>query len=142
MMPAINADARRLDQVLTNLLTNALKFTPRGGRIEIHVGHAGTAVQVSIKDTGVGIPSADIPHLFQKYRQASSALASEHKGTGLGLLICKMIVEAHGGKIWIESEAGRGATFSFILPMGAIPKRRPNGAIGSTFESTRIEAVR
>lgn len=142
MMPAIDADARRLDQVLTNLVTNALKFTPEGGKITVAITHEASAMRVSVKDTGVGIAGDEIPNLFQKYRQATSALTSEHKGTGLGLLICKMIVEAHGGKIWVESDAGQGATFSFTLPMGAIPERRPNGDIGSTLESTTIEVAR
>jgi signal transduction histidine kinase len=76
-------------------------------------------VELSVQDTGVGISPDEIANLFQKYRQSSSGQTSEHQGTGLGLVISKMIVEAHGGKIWVESEEGKGATFTFTLPAQA-----------------------
>jgi signal transduction histidine kinase/sensor domain CHASE-containing protein len=116
-LPAIRADARRLDQVLNNLLSNALKFTGEGGAIQIRVRPENSSgVMVQVQDSGVGIPQNEIANLFQKYRQTSSAAVSAQKGTGLGLVICKMIVEAHGGKIWVESEEGKGAIFTFTLP--------------------------
>jgi signal transduction histidine kinase len=77
----------------------------------------GTHVRVWVKDTGVGIASEEIGSLFEKYRQLTSGKISEHKGTGLGLVICRKIVEAHGGKIWVESEEGKGSTFYFSLPL-------------------------
>jgi signal transduction histidine kinase len=112
----INADPRRLSQILGNLISNAIKFTNRGGHIETGLSAKSTAVEVWVKDNGIGIPSADIPLLFDKYRQCSNVNESGHKGTGLGLVICKMLVEAHGGKIRLRSEEGSGSTFSFSLP--------------------------
>jgi signal transduction histidine kinase len=117
-LPAVSADARRLDQVLNNLVSNALKFTAAGGsiRLEARADGAGVLV-VKVQDSGVGIAQEEIPKLFQKYRQTASGNLSAQKGTGLGLVICKMIIEAHGGSIWAQSEEGKGATFSFKLPM-------------------------
>ncbi|HZA54417.1 MAG TPA: ATP-binding protein [Candidatus Udaeobacter sp.] len=118
-LPPVYADGRRLNQVLNNLLSNALKFSQDGGAIEIRVGREnGSGVIVQVKDGGVGIPRDEIPNLFQKYRQASSATVSTQKGTGLGLVICKMIIEAHGGRMWVASEEGKGSTFTFTLPFG------------------------
>ena len=114
---SIRADARRLDQVLTNLVSNAVKFTGQGGTIQIRVRPDNNeGVRVEIQDSGVGISRAEIADLFQKYRQVKSLTVPAQKGTGLGLVICKMIVEAHGGKIWVDSEEGKGATFTFTLP--------------------------
>jgi signal transduction histidine kinase len=129
-LPRITADPRRLDQLFANLLTNAIKFTPKGGVIEIGAcrekgsGSQGSAVRVWVKDSGVGIPAAEIGHLFEKYRQTSSGKTSEQKGTGLGLVICKMIVEAHGGKIRVESEEGKGSTFIVTIPCLVEGKRK------------------
>jgi len=116
-LPPLYADGRRLDQVLNNLLSNAVKFTPEGGAIQIRVRpENGAGVMVQVEDSGVGIAKNEIANLFQKYRQASSATLSAQKGTGLGLVICKMIVEAHGGRIWADSEEGKGTTLTFTLP--------------------------
>jgi signal transduction histidine kinase len=129
MLPKIHADPRRLDQLFGNLVSNAIKFTPQGGRIELGAcrengsgdhgsGVKGQAlgVKVWIRDSGVGIPLTEIGQLFKKYCQTSSGKTSVEKGTGLGLVICKMVVEAHGGRIWVESEEGKGSTFWFTLP--------------------------
>jgi PAS domain S-box-containing protein len=119
-LPEIVADPRRLDQVFSNLLSNAIKFTNEGGTIEVGTRLPNEReVEVYVSDTGVGIPQDEIGSLFQKYRQTTSGKMSEHKGTGLGLVICKMIVEAHGGRIWVDSEEGKGTTFSFSLPISA-----------------------
>jgi len=116
-LPTIRLDPRRFSQVLSNLLDNALKFSDDGGDIEVGAGRGtGNEVNVWIKDTGIGIASDEIGQIFEKYRQVSSERNSGHKGTGLGLVICKKIVEAHGGRIWAESEEGKGATFFFTLP--------------------------
>lgn len=116
----IAADPRRLDQVFNNLLSNALKFTDPGGRVWVEARFdENNGIRVEVHDTGVGIPRDEIRGLFGKYRQVNSATISEQKGTGLGLVICKMIVEAHGGRIWVESEFGRGSSFIFNLPCGA-----------------------
>jgi signal transduction histidine kinase/integral membrane sensor domain MASE1 len=115
-LPHFSGDARRLDQVFHNLLSNAIKFTPQDGRIEVGASLQGSQIKVSVKDSGVGIPVSEIENLFQKYSQTTSGKTSPQKGTGLGLVICKMIVEAHGGKIWAESEKNKGTTFFFTLP--------------------------
>jgi signal transduction histidine kinase/HAMP domain-containing protein len=121
-LPAVQADPRRLDQILNNLVSNALKFTGEGGSIQIHAQHDHrNGILVRVQDTGVGIPANEIANLFQKYQQSTSGKTSEQKGTGLGLVISKMIVEAHGGKIWVESEEGKGTKFTFTLPVGVNP---------------------
>ena len=117
-LPSIVADPRRLEQMLSNFVSNAVKFTPSGGRIEVGAVQDYESVRMCVKDTGVGIPSHEIGQLFEKYRQSSSGKSSEHKGTGLGLVIGKMIAEAHGGQISVESEAGIGSTFTVTLPCG------------------------
>jgi PAS domain S-box-containing protein len=118
-LPPIVADRRRLEQVLSNLLTNAIKFTAPRGVVEIRAAwRDGEGAQVAVTDTGAGIAADERSHIFEKYRQTTSGKTSAYKGTGLGLVICKMIVEAHGGKIWVESEEGRGSTFFFTLPPG------------------------
>lgn len=116
-LPMIHADPRRLDQVLSNLLSNAIKFTHEQGEIEVGAQEVDTGwVNVWVKDNGEGIAAHEIGQIFQKYRQASNLKVSSQKGTGLGLVICKMIVEAHGGKIQVVSEEGNGSRFSFSLP--------------------------
>jgi signal transduction histidine kinase len=120
LLPAIKVDSRRLGQVLSNLVSNALKFTGANGSIKLHARHdLRSGIIVEVQDTGMGIPQHEIPTLFQKYRQTSSGKTSEHKGSGLGLVIAKMIIEAHGGKIWVESEEGKGTMFAFKLPIAA-----------------------
>ena len=117
-LPIIAADCRRLDQVLGNLITNAIKFTANAGKIEVGAEEKNAGwINVWVRDNGEGIAAHEIDKIFQKYRQVGSLKASPQKGTGLGLVICKMIVEAHGGKIWVESEKGAGSTFSFSLPL-------------------------
>jgi PAS domain S-box-containing protein len=119
-LPTIRLDPRRFNQVLSNLLDNALKFSGDGGDIEVGAGRgSGNEVNVWVKDTGIGIASNEIGQIFEKYRQVSSGRNSGHKGTGLGLVICKKIVEAHGGRIWAESQEGKGATVFFSLPVNA-----------------------
>jgi signal transduction histidine kinase len=113
-LPPIEADPRRIEQVISNLLSNALKFTPRGGQIAVGAKCNEKEIAVWVKDSGVGIPPEEIGLIFEKYKQTTSGMASQHKGTGLGLVICKMIVEAHGGSIRVESE--QGTTFTFTLP--------------------------
>jgi len=116
-LPAVHVDPRRVDQVLSNLISNAIKFTGEEGETEVGAVLADASqVKVWVKDNGVGIPAEEIGQLFQKYRQGGNAKCSSQKGTGLGLVICKMIVEAHGGKIWVESQPGQGSTFFFSLP--------------------------
>jgi signal transduction histidine kinase len=116
--PWIEADPNRLEQVFANLLSNAVKFSKQGGEIELGASqHNNREVKLWVKDHGVGISSQELGQLFEKYRQTTSGKKSGHDGTGLGLVICKMIVEAHGGTIWVDSEEGKGTTFYFSLPV-------------------------
>jgi PAS domain S-box-containing protein len=120
-LPTLFMDSRRLNQVLGNLLSNALKFSSDGAEIEVGAhGAMGSEVIVWVKDRGTGIPTDQLEQIFDKYRQVSSGKNSGYKGTGLGLVICKKIVEAHGGRIWVESKEGTGSTFFFSLPMDAL----------------------
>ncbi len=117
-LPLISLDSRGINQVLSNLFSNALKFCDSGGQIEVGARRREKGeVQVWVRDSGVGIPRDEIEHVFEKYRQLSGGKASQDKGTGLGLVICKAIVEAHGGRIWVESAEGAGSTFYFTLPV-------------------------
>ena len=118
-LPVVALDARRISQVLDNLINNALKFTPAGGRVEIGArsDDPGT-ITLWVKDSGVGIAKNEIPLIFEKYRQLASGKISKSLGTGLGLSICKKIVEAHGGVLWVDSLENQGTTFFFSLPAG------------------------
>jgi signal transduction histidine kinase len=111
----INGDHDRLLQVLTNLLSNAIKFTPPGGAIEVILRSFSDRVEVGVRDTGPGIGAADIPTLFDRFTRVDPS-PSRAAGTGLGLMIAKQIVEAHGGRIWVQSEQGKGSEFWFSLP--------------------------
>lgn len=113
----ILADRTRVGQVLTNLIGNALKFTPRGGDVSLEVaGREDGGVLFTVSDTGPGIRAEDLGKLFQKFQQLDSSHTREEGGTGLGLVISKGLVEGHGGRIWVESEVGRGSRFCFTLP--------------------------
>jgi|DewCreStandDraft_2_1066082.scaffolds.fasta_scaffold02071_16 signal transduction histidine kinase len=116
-LPPVYADARRVEQVLANLLSNAIKYTPEGGRITVAAMADGSHARVTVTDTGMGIAAEDLPLLFQRYRRGSGEKIARIKGTGLGLLIVKQIVEAHGGTVWAESQEGQGSTFGFTLPL-------------------------
>jgi signal transduction histidine kinase len=118
--PPVRADRAKLRRVIVNLLSNALKFTPKGGRVVVRVEQVGADTRVSVADTGVGIAAEDIPLLFDKYEQARHRATRGEKGTGLGLYITRQLVELHGGEIRVESEVGRGSTFSFTLPIEGI----------------------
>lgn len=115
-LPEISADERRLEQVLSNLITNAIKFTAAGGAVEIGACRLNGDIKFWVKDTGEGIPPDEIKDLFAMYRQTTSGRLSKSKGTGLGLVICKKIAEAHGGRISVESGIGEGSTFTVQIP--------------------------
>jgi GAF domain-containing protein len=114
-------DERKIKQILLNLLSNAVKFTPEGGRIGIKARQADGSVEISVSDTGIGISPEDQAKIFEEFRQVGGDYAHKREGTGLGLTLAKKFVELHGGKIWVESEVGKGSTFSFTLPERASP---------------------
>ena len=111
----IKADERKIKQVLLNLLSNAIKFTPEGGRITVQATPKNGHVEVSVRDTGIGIAPEDQGAVFEEFRQVGSS-AAKQQGTGLGLALCRKFIELHGGKIWVDSEVGTGSTFIFALP--------------------------
>jgi len=116
----VKGDQSKLRQVLLNLVSNAVKYSPRGGMIEISVvNHGSDEILLSIKDNGMGIPEDQLERLFQKFSRVDSAEVSNIKGSGLGLWISREIIKAHGGKIWVESEAGIGSSFMFTLKKGS-----------------------
>jgi two-component system phosphate regulon sensor histidine kinase PhoR len=117
-LPAIRGDESRLGQVLVNLLHNAVKFSPDGGRVTVRVRVIGTDVVTSVVDQGVGIPKAAQGRIFERFYKVDRArVRGEAGGTGLGLAIARHVVEQHGGRIWVESEEGVGSTFSFAIPI-------------------------
>ncbi len=115
-LPLVEADKVRMRQVIINIVHNAIKFTPPGGRITLSTGVSDGSVVVDISDTGAGIASSDLPHVFERFYK-SDRVRSGGTGTGMGLAIAKHVVEAHGGRIWVRSEEGRGSAFSLSLPL-------------------------
>ena len=126
----ISADAFRLEQVMGNLIENAIKYTNNGGRVTVHASVAEDGVEIRVEDTGLGIPAADVPRIFERFYRADKGRSREHGGTGLGLSIVKHIVLAHGGSVRAESEHGRGTRIIFRLPKTPppIPAAAPPGA--------------
>jgi signal transduction histidine kinase len=115
-IPPAVGDGKRITQCLLNLAGNAMKFTPRG-RIEIRVERQDNTLLYCVSDTGVGIPRDQLENIFAEFRQADATVAQEFGGTGLGLSITKKFVEMHGGRIWVESEPGKGSAFFFSIPL-------------------------
>ncbi|MEK6692620.1 MAG: ATP-binding protein, partial [Nitrospirota bacterium] len=132
----VTADERRMRQVMLNLMSNALKFTPDGGSVWVSArrirsapspipsphrgedeGEGGFFIEISIADTGIGISEEDQKRLFLPFQQLETTLSKKYPGTGLGLNLCKRFVELHGGRIWVESEPGKGSKFSFAIPI-------------------------
>jgi signal transduction histidine kinase len=113
----VHWDLDRINEVLGNLLSNAFKFTPRGGEIVLTVEPVPSGIRISVRDTGAGIPPEQLPRIFEKFYQADNQRSARAAGTGLGLAIAKQIVEAHGGAISCESIVGVGTTFSITLPL-------------------------
>ena len=126
-LPTFEMDEDRILQVLTNLLGNAIKFTPRGGRIRIECAHegeegpcgCGSSLHLLVADTGVGIPPEELPHIFERFKQVGDTLTDKPKGTGLGLSICREILTCLGGRIWAESLPGAGSTFHVVVPVNS-----------------------
>ncbi|NOZ50590.1 MAG: HAMP domain-containing protein [Chloroflexi bacterium] len=117
-LPPVMADPARITQVMLNLLGNALQYTPTGGRVTVRAQHDGRYVIFEVADTGLGVPAADLPHLFERFYRVDKSRSRASGGSGIGLTISKHIVEAHGGRIWAQSEGvGRGSSFTFTLPV-------------------------
>ena len=114
---AIEADQALLQQAVYNLVENALKYTPNGGEVTIHLQTAPAALIFAVQDSGIGIPKNDLPRLFEKFYRGTNREALAQRGTGLGLAIVKSVAERHGGKVWVESEMGRGSTFYLQIPL-------------------------
>jgi signal transduction histidine kinase/DNA-binding response OmpR family regulator len=129
-LPVVSADARRIKQVVTNLVSNAVKFTPEHGRIVTTARLVGDAVHVSVQDNGIGIGPDDREMIFEAFNQVTAGTDPKPEGTGLGLTLSRQIVGLHGGSLWVESSAGEGSTFTFSLPV------RPAAFVGpaATFE--------
>lgn len=128
-VPAVLGDAARLQQVVWNLLANAIKFTPAGGTVSVALRAEGHEVAVAVRDSGAGIEPSFLPHVFDRFRQADASTTRRHGGLGLGLSIVKQLVELHGGKVQAESAgAGQGATFTVRLPAAEQPHARASGA--------------
>jgi signal transduction histidine kinase len=124
LLPLLLLDEKRIQQVLDNLLSNAVKFTPSGGTVAVSTrlrgedGSGAQWVEVRVTDSGIGVPPEDVERIFRKFYQSPLSKEQSWRGTGLGLAIARYVVEAHGGKIWVESQVGEGATFIFTLPVG------------------------
>ncbi|MFH1783371.1 MAG: ATP-binding protein [bacterium] len=117
LLSKVSADANQIIQVMTNLLSNAVKYTPKGGTVSVSLGRIPGYIQVMVSDTGMGIAKDDLSHMFEKFYRTDNPKVRELSGTGLGLTITKSIVEKHEGKIWVESELGKGTEFFFTLPV-------------------------
>ena len=111
----VAGDERRIRQVIFNLLSNAVKFTPAGGSVDVRATQVNGEVSVSVADTGPGIAAEDLRRIFEEFQQTEAGI-EQGEGTGLGLALSKRLVELHGGRIWVDSELGRGSTFVFTLP--------------------------
>jgi signal transduction histidine kinase len=123
----VAADERAVKQILINLLTNAVKFTDKGGAVTVHAEPNGQELVISVADTGIGIPKEDQGIIFEEFRQGSGDYTRKQEGTGLGLALSRRLVELHGGRIWVVSEPGRGSIFSFTLPAQAAAGARMEG---------------
>ena len=117
-LPEISIDSESMSVAIQNIVENAIHYTPTGGKVTISVKHVDSNIEIIIKDTGIGIPKEDYPRIFTKFYRAKNALLLETEGSGLGLFIAQNIIQAHGGKIWFESEEKKGSTFYVTIPIG------------------------
>lgn len=139
----VNGDPSRLQQIVSNLLTNAVKFTPRGGRIEVGVERRGENVAIIVKDTGVGVKPEFLPHMFQRFRQADASTTRRFGGLGLGLSIVRQLAELHGGGVEVESDGEhRGTTFTVTLPLATSPELPDDPDPPVRFDVNCLDGVR
>jgi signal transduction histidine kinase/ActR/RegA family two-component response regulator len=151
----VKGDAERLQQVVWNLLVNGIKFTPRGGRVQVHLQRAASHAEIVVSDTGQGIPADVLPFVFERFRQADSGTTREHGGLGIGLALVRHLVELHGGTVHAHSDGeGKGAVFTVRLPLVAVEPARPEAAraplsalpiapsdLGATLKGVRVLVV-
>jgi signal transduction histidine kinase/HAMP domain-containing protein len=131
-MAPVRADALRLQQVLWNLLANAIQFTPQHGRVVVRVEREPERFLVSVEDDGIGIPDSELPHVFERFRQVDGSATRGHAGMGIGLALARSLVELHGGTIWASSVVGQGSRFTFAVPIrGAERRATDSGAVAS-----------
>jgi signal transduction histidine kinase len=116
-LPLVIADPIRVERILYNLVDNAIKYSPMGGEVIVSASNIGDYLEISVKDQGMGISPNDQARLFQSFERLGVQVNGAIQGTGLGLRVCFILVEALGGKIWVESEPGKGSTFYFTLPV-------------------------
>jgi signal transduction histidine kinase len=140
-MVAIRADPLRLQQVLWNLLANAIKFSRRHGRVVVRVEREPERYLVSVEDDGIGIPAGELPHVFERFRQVDGSPTRQHAGMGIGLALARSLVELHGGTIWAESVVGRGSRFTFTLPISASDRRSGESEPALSTESAETSAA-
>jgi two-component system NtrC family sensor kinase len=125
-LPIVEADQALLQQALHNLVENAIKYTDPGGKVNVDVSLHGDNILFAIKDTGIGIAPVDQPRLFEKFYRGAQRETRKRQGSGLGLAIVKSVIERHNGKIWVDSQLGKGSTFSFSIPLRQ-PRRQNKG---------------
>ncbi len=140
---AVWGDPTRLQQIVWNLLANAIKFTPKGGAVDVVLQRVGSSLEITVRDSGIGISAANLPIIFERFRQVDSSTTRSHGGLGLGLSIVKQLVELHGGSISVHSAGeGQGATFSVLLPLSPIresaPRKGPSAGLVS-FDGSRVD---
>jgi two-component system, chemotaxis family, CheB/CheR fusion protein len=138
-LPVIRADPLRLQQVLWNLLVNAIKFTSRHGRIIVRVEEEPDRLVISVEDDGIGIPNSELAHVFERFRQVDGSPTRSYPGMGIGLSLARSLVELHGGSIWAESLVGRGSRFTFTLPIRASDQRAARPETASSVEERQDE---
>jgi signal transduction histidine kinase len=124
-LPPVHADGRKITWVISQLVDNGIKFTPSGGKVTLRAGGVSDRVWVTVEDTGVGIPASRMNELFEPFHQLDGSITRRQGGTGMGLYLCKQIVEAHGSKITLQSKEGSGSTFLFDLPIARPPETKP-----------------
>ena len=118
-LPSIEGDRERIEQVVVNIVSNSIKYTPNGGQIVMTASNIENGVRISVQDNGIGIPKEDLPRLFERFYRVDKARSRERGGTGLGLAIAQEIVKLHGGTIEVESEFGKGTKMTVTLPLKA-----------------------
>jgi signal transduction histidine kinase len=132
----IEADERKVRQILLNLLSNAVKFTPDGGQVDVAAVVIDDVAQIAVKDTGIGIAPADQESIFEEFQQVGGDHEGKREGTGLGLTLARKFVELHGGRIWVKSSVGKGANFTFTLPLSV---RADDSVSHATSDETNLE---